>query len=161
MALKNKEKFEQDRIDPEHDDDDAIDDPFFGLPSDEEFEKVNKMFKNRPLWQLNEEESELAHKVVDRVTSDQGTKGSGSEAHTAPKFPTSVYRSYVIRRVEMAEIEVYGKTCRLGSDIPPQIMDHVEFLQTLREREGYDVLLINPSSTRMFSCGPGKRSRRP
>jgi hypothetical protein len=37
----------------------------------------------------------------------------------------------------MAEIDVYGQTIRLGSDIPPLFIDHMEVLQTHRKRYLY------------------------
>jgi hypothetical protein len=37
----------------------------------------------------------------------------------------------------MAEINVYGKTMRLGSDILPLLMDHMEMLQAPRKRYLY------------------------
>jgi hypothetical protein len=77
------------------------------------------------------------HRVTNWISVDLATRGQGAHATNAPRYLTLVYRAFVICRVQMAEIDVYGQTMRLGSDIPPLLIDHMEMLQTRRKRYLY------------------------
>jgi hypothetical protein len=107
-------------------------------PTNDEYNEANKLLENRALWQLNEDERKKVRKVTDWVAFDQCTRGSGSDAHSAPTYVTPVWRALIVRRVKMTEIAVGDKTYCLMSDIPPLYMDHMEVMMTPREQQEYD-----------------------
>jgi len=110
----------------------------FDKPSNEEFNEANKLLEGQSLWQLTEDERKEVRKVINWVAFDQATKGSGSDAHSAPLYVTPVWRATIVRRVKMAAIPVGDKTYYLGSDIPPLYMDYMEVMMTPREQQEYD-----------------------
>jgi hypothetical protein len=96
------------------------------------------LLEDRALWQLTKEEREKVRTATNWVAFDQATKGSGSDAYSAPLYVTPVWRANIVRRVKIAEILVGEKTYRLGSDIPPLFTDYMEVMMTPREQQEYD-----------------------
>jgi hypothetical protein len=126
------------QLDPDDDEDDAAEIENYTPPTDAEFDKANEYLEDRPLWKLSDEEKALVYKVTTWVAFDQCTRGTGQLATNAPRYATPAYRTFLIRRVQMAEISVYGKIHKLGNEIPAHFVDHMEVLQTHRERELYN-----------------------